>query len=115
MAGTKANWHVAPVLSGADEEPDPFSMPIEEVGQRVDLRDPQAGLELRLAELLSREERLFNRGITCAIKDRADTTCHACPVSQAHQRHEPLGVLCRIGRDQEIALTELAVLRCQGQ
>lgn len=114
MAATKANWHVAPAVVG-DDEPDPFSMPVEEIGERVDLRDPAAALELRLIELVRREDRLTGVDVTCPIKDRNDTTCHACPVSQAHDRRSALGSLCRIGREQETALTELAVLRCRDQ
>lgn len=109
---TRANWFVekAELL---DDEPDPFAMPVEEVGERIDLRDPQAALQLRLDELIRRESNLFAREITCPIKDRADTSCHACPVSKAHDRQDPLGSLCRLGREQEAVLTELAVLRCQ--
>lgn len=110
---TRANWHVeAPVLD--DPGIDPFAMPIEEVGERIDLRDPKGTLELRLAELLHREGNLFNRGVTCPIKDRPDSTCHACPVSQAHTQ-EPLSVLCRIGREQESVVTELAVIQCRDE
>lgn len=88
-------------------------MPIEEVGLRIDLRDPKATLDLRLAELVRREGSLFNGGVTCGIKERADSTCHACPLSQAHEERSALGVLCRIGREQEAVLTELAVLSWQ--
>lgn len=110
----KANWFVerAPDL---DDEQDPFSVPVEEVGQRFDLRDPKAALELRLRELVTREGRLCTGGTTCSIKELPDTTCHACPVSKAHDRESRLGVLCRLGREQESVLTELAVLSCQGR
>jgi hypothetical protein len=108
---TKANWFVQPSVSL--DEPDPFAVPIEEVGQRVDLRDPEAKLQLRLAELVHRERNLDVLGITCPIKDRADSTCHACPVSQAHDLSVPLAALCLVGREQELVLTDLAVLACQ--
>lgn len=110
----KADWFTER-LPGLDDEPDPFSAPIEEVGTRVDLRDPKAVLELRLTELLHREGRLFDSGLTCAIKDRSDSTCYACPVSKAHDPSVALSTLCRIGREQETALTELAVLACHGR
>lgn len=104
----RANWFVeAAVLP--DDEPDPFSVPIEEVGERIDLRDPKGALELRLKELLNREMSLYSAEVRCEIKDRQDTTCHACPISKAHDRQDALGVLCRIGREQEAVSTELAV------
>jgi hypothetical protein len=108
----RANWFVGelPVEDG----PDPFAAPIEEVGERINLRDPKAALDLRLRELVHREANLDATGITCAIKDRSDTSCHACPVSRAHTE-QPLGVLCRIGREQEAVLTERAVLEWQGR
>lgn len=108
----QSNWFVERV--DAADDADPFAVPVEEVGKRIDLRDPGAGLDLRLAELVHREARLFNAGITCAIKERPDTTCHACPISQAHDPGSALGALCRLGRQQECVCTELAVLRCQG-
>lgn len=108
----RANWFVAQVES-LDDESDPFSAPIEEVGQRIDLRDPRETLRMRLKELLRRENNSFNRGLTCAIKDRPDSCCHACPVSKAADPDDPLSILCRVGREQEAVLTELAVLACQ--
>jgi hypothetical protein len=108
----RANWFTAEPVDLGDEL-DPFSIPVQEIGQRIDLRDPRAALEIRLRELLYREAALFNAGVTCAIKDRPDTTCHACPVSKAHDPKQALGALCRVGREQEVALTELAVLSCQ--
>jgi hypothetical protein len=111
---TRADWFTQGVAS-LDEDPDPFAAPVQEIGERIDLREPDAALELRYRELLYREGNLFERDVTCQIKDRADTTCTACPVSQAHDRAVPLGALCRLGRAQEQTLTELAALRCQGQ
>lgn len=109
---TKANWFVDQAVP-LDDEPDPFSAPIQEVGERIDLRDGKAALDLRLRELLRREANLFERGTCCAIKDRTDSSCHACPVSKAHDREDALGVLCRIGREQEVVQTELAVIECR--
>lgn len=111
---TRANWFTGEGELSLHGDPDPFQVPVEEVGEAVDLRDPAAKLELRLRELLHREARLFEREITCAIKDDPLTTCHACPVSKAHDPSEPLSTLCKIGREQEVVLTELAVLRWQG-
>lgn len=110
----RANWFTEAAIPTESEE-DPFSMPVEEVGERIDLRDPDAMLNLRLTELLGRESRLFDAGITCPIKEVSGSTCHACPVSKAHDREDPKGVLCRLGREQETTVTELAVLRCPAQ
>lgn len=90
------------------DEPDPFDMPIEEVGEPIDLSDTTARLDVRLRELLAHEGRLFTRGVTCPVKDRDDTTCTACPLSQAGTSHR-LSPLCRIGRETENVLTRLAI------
>lgn len=110
----QSNWFVERI-DAMQETGDPFAVPVEEVGQRIDLRDPAAALHLRLHELMTREAWLFNAGVSCAIKDRPDTSCHACPVSKAHDPSDRLGALCRVGREQETVCTELAVLRCQGR
>jgi hypothetical protein len=110
----RANWFT-PAPIGLDDAPDPFAAPVEEVGERVDLRNPRAVLQLRLDELIRHEGNLFAKGLTCPIKDRSDSTCHACPVSKAADPDDALGVLCRIGREQETTLTELAVLACREQ
>lgn len=85
-------------------------MPVEEVGQRIDLSDPAGRLNVRLVELLEREARMFNIGITCGLKDRQDTVCSACPVCEASDPESTLGKLCKVGREQELVTTELAVL-----
>jgi hypothetical protein len=108
----RANWFVEQAQA-ADDPDDPWALPIEEIGERIDLRDPRAALELRLRELLLREGHLFERGVTCAIKEKPDTCCHACPVSKAHDPAEALAALCRVGREQERTCTELAVLMWQ--
>lgn len=108
---TRANWFTGEGVPSLDGEPDPFVAPVEEVGASIDLREPGAALNLRLRELLYREARLYERSITCAIKDSAESTCHACPMSEAHNVSTSLGALCRLGREQEVVLTELAVLK----
>lgn len=106
---TRANWHTAELAELADWAEDPFEAPIEEVGAPIDLGGPEARLHIELAELVRREANLDRVGITCPIKDRPDTTCHACPVSEAARREKPIGSLCRLGREQERVLTALAV------
>lgn len=111
---TRAKWYVEE-LPTLDDEPDPFAMPIEEVGERIDLSDPSGALGLRLRELMRREASLDRMGITCPIKVRPDTTCHACPISRAHVPEEAMSHLCKIGREQEHVATEGAVLAHQQQ
>lgn len=109
---TKANWFLAELdgLDTGEFGEDPFEQPIEEVGTPIDLGGEEARLQVELVELMRRESNLYNAEVTCAIKDRPDTCCHACPVSQAHSRETPLGVLCRLGRRQERVLSELGSL-----
>lgn len=109
--GAQANWHLAELdlEDPLGDEPDPFDMPIEEVGDPIDLSDVRGRLELRLKELLDREGKLYNRGVTCPLRDRTDTTCLGCPVNKAADTEHRLGPLCRCGREQEQVLTGLAV------
>lgn len=100
---------------GLDDEPDPFAAPVQEVGERIDLRDPKSLLRFRLDELLRREANLFAKDRTCPIRDHPESTCHACPVSHANDPEHDLSLLCRIGREQETVLTELAVLSCRDE
>lgn len=110
MPGARANWYVdqPPALDG----PDPFEVPIEDVGELIDLSKPTAQLTVRLTELLNREGRLEAIGVTCDLKSRSDVVCSACPISRAGDPTAPLGALCRVGREQESVCTQLAV---QGQ
>lgn len=110
---TRANWHTAD-LADLQEEVDPFSVPIEEVGQRIDLRDETGRLEARLATLLDQETNLLHCGIRCDVKDRENTCCHACSISKAGLSDDPISVLCRLGREQERVITDLAVHRLRG-
>jgi hypothetical protein len=111
----RANWHTLDLeaLVREEGELDPFSAPVEELGERIDLGSPSDRLQIRLGQLLEREAALWNQGVTCPIKDKADTACCACPVSRHADFDEPLGMLCRIGRDEEKVCTELAAIQCQ--
>lgn len=101
MPATRANWHVPAIVVAAE---DPFGdIPVEQTGVAVHL-DDVGELELALVELIEQEGQLFNQGVTCAIKDRANTSCHACPLNDK-------GDLCRVGRDTEKVCTQLAVAR----
>src|SRR4051812_6625789 len=100
----KANWPAPPVEVDTS---DPFAdapARIEDVGVPVDLRDDDELFDL-LKELLDEEQRLYNAGVVCPVKDKADTSCHACPIAGRY------GELCAVGRRQEKVLTEMAVLQ----
>jgi hypothetical protein len=86
---------------------------IEELGKPIHLRAEPA-LNEQLIALVNQEGQLHDRGVTCAIKDRDDTTCLACPV-RAESVAERLHPLCQVGVQQERVATELAVLRVNGE
>lgn len=115
MSGAKANWHTVDLdrLVAEEGELDPFSAPVEEVGEPIDLSDPMARLNVRLVRLLDRESALYNRKVTCPIKDQKDTTCLACPVSEHTDFESDLGMLCRVGRDQDQVITEMTAIGCR--
>ena len=96
----QANWFVADIAA----QPDPVfgEARIEQVGAQIDLRAPQR-LQEQLASLIRAEGELYQRGVTCAIRDRPDTSCCACPAAGLH------GVLCEIGQQQERVVTQMAV------
>jgi len=93
-----------------DEDVDPLAARVEQVGLPITLHADFAELNERLIGLVNTESGLYNAGITCAIRDRQDTTCLACPIS-AHEEKTELAALCRCGREQERVSTELAVAR----
>lgn len=101
----RANWF-APVTPVAS---DPFAMPIEQAGTPIDLSGEEATLQHELLALMNAEAELFDLGVSCSIRDRADTCCHACPVSK-HTSDETFGQLCRNGRQVEVVVTKLAVI-----
>jgi hypothetical protein len=109
--GTKADWHVADLDldDPLGDVPDPFAVPIEEVGDPIDLRDKTTRLSIRMGELLGRERALFDKGVTCPVRDASDSSCLACPLSQAKNPHHRLSGLCRTGREMERVLTELRI------
>lgn len=105
----KAHWH-QPELAlehelSFDASPEPER--VERVGVPVLLTGPLAGLNEQLVGTLARESALLEDGVTCAIKDRVDTSCHACPLYRDDS--SPLAQLCAVGREQERLCTEIAV------
>lgn len=111
MSGIRADWFIGDLNTDELKIPNPFDAPVEEIGEVIDLSDRTAVLKSRVGQLLAREGFLDKKGVTCAIKESDETSCHACPVSEAHDLTTNLGALCRIGREQEEVLTELVALR----
>lgn len=77
---------------------------VEEVGKPIDLSGDTAALSAQLVGLADRERQLYEQGVECAIKDRSDTSCHACA---ARGRH---GGLCELGVEEERLATQIALL-----
>jgi hypothetical protein len=86
-----------------DGDPLEAAVDVEEQGIPIDLRDERDELHRRLAALLDRENTLWNRGLRCGVKQRADSCCHACPFQGRK------GELCNVGLEEERVLTRMAV------
>lgn len=108
MTGVKANWFVGQPAA------DPSCARIEDVAVPFDLKDPDAMLA-PLTDLITKEARLWEQGITCAIRDRADTSCCACPVAHHEQPDHRLQPLCEVGREIERTATARAWLVAEGK
>lgn len=110
----RASWH-SPVE--VDHSDDPFAEPqrIEDVGVPIvlDAADGEAKLHRQLARSLTAEGELEARGVTCAVKNARDTSCHACPLYRADDSLE--AALCAVGRLQERLCTEIAVSQHGGR
>ena len=104
----KAEWHT-PQLEAAIDPDDLFGPAerIEDVGTPIvlDAAGELAELHSGLTESLVAESRLYNAGVTCKIKDAADTSCHACPLYRTDD--SPQAELCAIGRRQERLCTAI--------
>lgn len=105
----KAKWFDDVLPDQGDDDPFAETPAVEDVGRPIDLTGQAPRLNERLVELVNAESELFNRGVTCAIKERSDTACSACPVSR--KDGSPLASLCSVGKEQERVCTALAALR----
>lgn len=99
----KARWFNADAIPAAPAQD------VRDVGKPILLRGEQQ-LNERLIALVNAESDLFNQGISCAIRDRPDTTCCSCPVAGVNAE---LRNLCDVGQEQERTLTAIAVQRLQ--
>lgn len=106
MRGIKADWFDGVV---AQDDADPLGPPIERVAEIIEVGDT-AKLNERLQSLMATEARLWDAQVTCAIRDRPDTCCSACPVRRTDPL-ERLYELCRVGVEQERVVTAMAVQR----
>lgn len=112
MSAVKAKWHVDLDLLGAGV-PDLWAEEVEATGLPIDLTTTVARLSAELLKSGKREGYLDRQGITCAIKDRVDTSCWACPLYAGENQDDPRGSLCIVGREQERISTRLAVARME--
>jgi hypothetical protein len=70
--------------------------------QLVGIETPIDVLQARLSGLIRREGALFEKGVTCSLKDNPEMSCIACPFSKAESPElEGECQLCRIGVGQE--------------
>lgn len=115
MPAARARWGLDALEVQTDDDPFGPAIPagpsaaavsvdVEAVGLPIELADDLAP---RLVALLKEEGELLQQGVTCAIKDRDETSCHACPL-RGHQAF-PASRLCVLGVEQERVFTHLAV------
>lgn len=109
MTGVRANWFLdeLPRLGAAEDDPfaDVEAQRVEDVGVEIDLR---GDTEQRLAQVIEIEGRVRDDGITCAVRERPDTSCSACPFSRHEQPDSRLHRLCLVGREKERLISYLA-------
>lgn len=94
MTGAKAVWELAESIDKAD----PFAAVVYSTGIEIDLNASEEELFDLVGKLLHREARLFNRGVTCDLKDGGQDCLH-CPEATLDPNN-PKAVLCRLGKDQ---------------
>lgn len=102
MSGIKADWRLSELIESAD---DPFDTMIFSSGLRVDLTGSEDDLYEGVKASLALEEELFDRGVTCAIKDEGQD-CLTCTHFTA-KTDETRAPLCLLGRDQRTIEKEL--------
>jgi hypothetical protein len=112
VSAVKARWHVDLDQLGAGV-PDLWAEEVEATGLPIDLTTTVARLTDELLKTGKKEGYLDSCGITCAIKDRPDTSCWACPLYAGDVPDDPRGSLCIVGREQERITTRLVVARME--
>src|SRR5438270_13517991 len=104
---SKAEWKLAEAM----ESPDPFGDVVYSTCT-LDLTAPEEELARVFVDLLWREGRLAQNGITCQLKDGGQDCLH-CPAATLDAT-EARSVLCRLGKD-ESALEHEREDRCTAQ
>lgn len=105
--GVKANWFSDAAVVG-DDDPLGVRPAVEKVGKVVELENAER-LQERYERALDREGALWERGVTCAIKDDPQASCSACPLRHIDPL-DGLTPLCEVGIDQENLITRLRIL-----
>ena len=94
MSDGKAEWKLAEAM----ESSDPFTAVVYSTGLVMDLTASEEEMSRVFVEMLRREGTLFDRGITCELKDGGQDCLH-CPAATLDPE-EPRSVLCRLGKDE---------------
>lgn len=118
----KANWGFQALEAGGDtaddsgQKSDPFSaaslasMNLVTADWMFDvgLESPVEEIHRLLGLTVRSQNRMFNAGVDCELRWRGDTSCLACPLSEADNPESPKCHLCRSSIQEERLETILA-------
>lgn len=111
--GVQANWFLGDLDIAEGPDPlGPAQTRIEDVGRPIDLEGGVPAINQRVVDLLEQEAKLFDRGITCPVKDNQQAVCSACPIRHRDEL-DPMTALCGIGLEQERVITLSVIAREQ--
>lgn len=102
----RADWRLAELDASTD---DPFDKVILSTGLQIDLSGDEESLREGLRESLLVEGSLFDRGVTCTLKDGGQD-CLTCP-SYTANAEQTRSKLCRLGRDQRALVLRAEALK----
>lgn len=95
----RSEWNLAKLIQPSAGNP--FDRVVTSSGLTVDLTGTEDELRAAFLRTLHIEEDLFNRDITCELKDN-EQDCLECSMYVADRQEEPRAPLCRLGRDQRM-------------
>lgn len=111
---TKARWGSASAVTAAPV--DPFADLHEgarrtpaDVGLHATFSNSSRSYLDGLTSTIAEVEALAARGVTCEIREKPATSCHACPLSALHRDGDPMQPLCQAGLAFERLSTEMTV------
>jgi hypothetical protein len=108
----RADWH-EDAETVTSPEVDPFALPSSTpMMTTLPIDTDSQQLFDRLRTLIRHESGLFNKGVTCAVKDLPETCCSACPLNHSDGQGDS-AFLCRVGVEQEHVITLLAAQDAQ--